>query len=174
VTSSVDGSWGAASSEMIAINPTVFSELTPIGRHVVVTHEATHLATGAANSTAPTWLIEGYADYVAIRAARVSLVDVAAATLDEAKANGVPAALPSNSDFSDRDDEQQQTAYTLSWLAVRMLAQRYGEDRVTAFYRAVLAQPNQLDRVLKTHLDLTFDEFTRAWRTSVGRLAHAG
>ena len=31
-----------------------------------MSHEATHVATGAALSTMPTWLLEGFADYVAL------------------------------------------------------------------------------------------------------------
>ncbi|MCB0908446.1 MAG: hypothetical protein KDB63_15140, partial [Nocardioidaceae bacterium] len=54
-------------SSRVVINPGVFASLSPLGRRVVLAHEATHVATSAAASPAPLWLVEGFADYVALR-----------------------------------------------------------------------------------------------------------
>jgi hypothetical protein len=173
ITTSVDGSTGVGSPQMIAVNPTIFDTLSDDGQRVVVTHEATHLATNAASSTAPDWLIEGFADYVAIGAAQIPLKLAAGPAVDGRGDAGAPLQLPSDEDFSDRDADEQQQAYALSWLAVRMLADRYGQRRLVSFYLDAVAAPNQLDRTLRLHFSTSLTEVTRQWRQLVGRLADA-
>ena len=59
-----------------------------------MSHEATHVATGASFATVPTWLLEGFADYVALDDAGVP-VDVAAAqALERIREDGLPDRLP--------------------------------------------------------------------------------
>ena len=48
------------------MNPPVFEPLGPQGAQIVMSHEAAHVATDAAASSMPTWLLEGFADYVAL------------------------------------------------------------------------------------------------------------
>src|SRR4029077_20228361 len=50
----------------IAINPHNWPTLSSLGHRIVLTHELTHVATRAdTNACMPTWLVEGFADYVA-------------------------------------------------------------------------------------------------------------
>jgi uncharacterized protein YukE len=172
VASSVDGSAADGSAQMIAINPAIFATLSAAGRRVLMTHEATHLATNATSSRAPDWLVEGFADYVAIRAAGVPAGLVAGPALGQL-GEGLLRDLPSDADFSERDPDHQQQAYALSWLAVRMLAQRYGERHLISFYHAALASPERLDQLLRTHLSTSLDEVTRQWRRLLRGLADA-
>ena len=52
----------------VFVNPDVYDDLEPVGGQVVISHEATHVATGAPLTTGvPLWLLEGFADYVALR-----------------------------------------------------------------------------------------------------------
>ena len=67
VTSTVDGSLAPGSPVHVFVNPDVFDSLRPQGAQVVMSHEAVHVATGAATSNLPLWLLEGFADYVALR-----------------------------------------------------------------------------------------------------------
>ena len=78
VTTSVDGSRSRRAPVHVFVNPQTFLPLEQDGAQVVLTHEATHVATSAATTTSPTWLVEGFADYVALRAQRIPLRTAAA------------------------------------------------------------------------------------------------
>ena len=52
VTTSVDGTTGADAPVHVFVNPDVFGSLEPTGAQVVMSHEATHVATDAATSRA--------------------------------------------------------------------------------------------------------------------------
>ncbi len=78
VTTSVDGSRSRAAPSHVFVNPRVFAPLRPRGAQVVITHEATHVATRAGTSPAPIWLVEGFADYVALSSQRLPVTTTAA------------------------------------------------------------------------------------------------
>ena len=58
---------GTDSPVHVFVNPEVFDRLQPTGAQVVLSHEAVHVATDAARSDVALWLLEGFADYVALR-----------------------------------------------------------------------------------------------------------
>ncbi len=68
----------------------------------------------------------------------------------------LPTALPTDEAFNGSNPALAQ-AYEQSWLAVRLLVERYGEDEFLAFYRAVGASegPDQ-SVVLSTELREAF------------------
>ena len=51
----------------VFVNPEVTSGLRRAGAQVVMSHELVHVATDAARGGAEPWLVEGFADYVALR-----------------------------------------------------------------------------------------------------------
>jgi hypothetical protein len=173
VNASVDASSSKDSPQMIAINPAVFAGLTARGRRVVLTHEATHFATGAALSAGPMWLVEGYADYVAFGAAHIPIRLAARQALTDVTRNGPPDELPTSAAFSERGRDQQ-LAYERSWLVVRTIADHYGQRRLTRVYRAVVSDGVSIEHALHTQLSTTVPALTRAWRESLEKLAHAG
>ena len=62
VTASVDGTITPDSEVHVFVNPDVYDDLEPVGGQVVISHEATHLATDAPlTSGVPLWLLEGFA-----------------------------------------------------------------------------------------------------------------
>ena len=68
MTAPVDGSILATTPVHVFLNPTVYDKLDPLAAQVVMTHEVVHAITGAAVTAGPPlWLIEGFADYVALR-----------------------------------------------------------------------------------------------------------
>jgi hypothetical protein len=71
VTTTADGSLTPGSPVRVFVNPTVFDALKDRGAQVVMSHEATHVATDATFASMPTWLLEGFADYVALDGAGV-------------------------------------------------------------------------------------------------------
>ena len=74
VTSTADGSLTPDAPVHVFVNPEVFGDLKPRGAQVVMSHEAVHVATDAATSTMPLWLLEGFADYVALRDVHLPVV----------------------------------------------------------------------------------------------------
>lgn len=154
--------------DRVTINPVNWPMLSDIGSEVVIRHELTHVATRAATGTqTPTWLSEGFADYIGFRDAQVS-VDVAAAELKRLVDGGqVPATLPSNHSF--RSTAPQLAAhYEAAWLACRYITQRFGEAALVRFYRSVgtsaLGPRAALASALRNVLHLRHGQFLAGWR----------
>ena len=135
VGSTVSGT--RAGGDRIVINPTTFGTLQPDGRRVVISHELTHVAVRSSTTRpAPLWLSEGMADYVGYLGLRLPRSRVAAPWLAKVRAGTAPRRLPSDADF-DPARTHIAPAYAAAWLACSRLADRYGQARLVAFYRAV-------------------------------------
>ncbi|MGH3447333.1 MAG: hypothetical protein ACRDP4_06890, partial [Nocardioidaceae bacterium] len=169
VTTTIDGSSGPDSPVAIVLNPPVFDDLGPTGAHVVVTHEATHMATGAASVHLPLWVAEGFADYVGVGSVQVPTRVSAAAILKQIRAEGVPRRLPTPADFGTSTGKAEAT-YEASWLAMRMIAQRHGEQALVDFYRRMVAHPGDLHGALHDVLHTTKADLTQHWRRYLERL----
>jgi hypothetical protein len=160
-----------ALAERVVLNPGTFNRLTALGQRIVLTHEVTHVAsrldTGAAS---PSWLVEGLADYVAYRDAGVSTRVAARDLVSAAPPRTLPSALPADTDF-DPTAHDLTASYESSWLACRLIAQRTGEAKLLAFYRAVGAdhgaQADVVRRQMAAVLGTTPESFTAAWRQYV-------
>jgi hypothetical protein len=123
--------------DRILVNPPNFDKLGSLGRRVVITHEVTHVATRAASGpAAPSWLVEGFADYLGYRGLHVPY-SVSASELRDAVRNGdTPAALPTDHDF-DGANKDLAKVYEEAWLAVSLIAREHGRPGLVRFYRAV-------------------------------------
>lgn len=171
VTATADGSTSRGAPEHVFVNPRVFDPLGPRGGQIVMSHETTHVATRAALSPMPLWLLEGFADYVALAHADLPVSRVASQALARVRRTGPPERLPTQDDFG-RHSPRLGASYESAWLACRLIARRYGERRLVAFYRAsdrVGATAGAFRHVLGT------DEqtFTRAWRADLRGLARS-
>ena len=87
----------------------------------------------------PIWLSEGFADYVAYRAVEVPTNVVAADVLDDVRDGQGTAELPEDAEF-DAAKGDIAAAYEGSWLACRMIAERYGQKRLIALYVSYAGQ----------------------------------
>ncbi len=172
VTTTVDGSDRPASQVVIVVNARVFDRLGPIGSRVVITHEATHAATGAAVVEMPLWVAEGFADYVGVGAVEVPISVSARAVIRDVRRNGAPAALPDNEDFSAASGDLE-LAYEQAWLANRLIAKMYGERSLVRFYRFVVERPDDLSSAFR-QLGTSEEAFTQRWRRSLRALASQG
>ncbi|HWD80533.1 MAG TPA: hypothetical protein VG497_16675 [Kribbella sp.] len=158
----------------IVANPKLFEELGKQGRRIVLTHETTHVASNATASPVPLWLAEGFADYVAFTAVPVQDDSAAKELFKAVRAGHVPPALPTPEAFAASATELPQ-AYESAWLACRLIAERDGQDKLVAFYRAVHASKSStgLADAFKSVLGTTEAEFVVQWQKYLERLAGA-
>jgi hypothetical protein len=127
----------AAVGNRILVNPANLNRLGALGWQVVITHEITHVATRAETAAgAPTWLVEGFADYVAYRSTKVPVAAAAPGTRAAVRAGHLPVGLPTDQAFTGTNPNLSQ-AYEQAWLAVRLISSRAGQDGLLRFYRAV-------------------------------------
>lgn len=153
---------GGRGEDRIIIAPATFGRLNALGRDVVLTHELTHVATGGArDGRTPLWLIEGFADYVGYRGAKVDARTAAGELSREVAAGRLPSALPGPAAF-DAGSGRLSQAYQESWLACRMIADRYGETALVRLYRAAGRAGEAA--ALRDVLGLTPGRLTALWR----------
>jgi hypothetical protein len=170
VATTVDGAGSEAAQAAIVLNPDVFTSLGASGRHVVITHEATHLATDAVTVDVPLWVAEGFADYVGVGAVDVPVSVSARAALSQVDRLGPPRSLPANEDFA-AGTRGLEATYELAWLAALLISDEYGEDRLIDFYESVVENPTDVEAAFVDELGTTEAEFTAAWRTHLEELA---
>lgn len=145
----------------VIVNPEAFGELSAFGRRVVLTHEATHVATRSATAPGtPLWLSEGFADWVAYRGTGRSAPAIAPELARDVAAGRTPRALPSDADFGTRAAGLAQ-AYEGAWLACRFIAEEWGDARLVALYRA--------GADTRRVLGIGTDDLTERWRAYVER-----
>ncbi|HWJ10073.1 MAG TPA: hypothetical protein VNS46_11890 [Nocardioides sp.] len=170
VTAPVDGSTAPLSPVHVFLNRAVYDALDPVAAQVVMTHEAVHAVTGAAlTQGAPLWLVEGFADYVALRDVDLPVARTAAQVIRQVRRDGLPDRLPADSDFGP-GASHLGTLYEAAWQVAVTLAERRGAGALFAFYRDVL-DGEALDVALRTHFDWTEADLTAAWRSRLAVLA---
>jgi hypothetical protein len=168
VTTTVSGSRARSAPVHVYVNPAVFGPLKPHGAQVVITHEATHVATGAATSPSPSWLVEGFADYVALRAQRLPLAATASRIAALVRRAGPPAHLPGEAEFA-AGAPHLEARYESAWLACRLLADRGGTGALVSFYLAV-DRGRPMAAQLRAHFGFGPRGLTAAWRTVLSHL----
>ncbi|MFT4188158.1 MAG: hypothetical protein QM621_06205 [Aeromicrobium sp.] len=146
----------------VVLNPDEFASMDERGRQIVVTHELTHAMTGAVGSEAEPWLVEGFADWVALHEDTAPLGLSANAVLSRAAEHGVPEALPTADDLV---GDARTAAYQGAWLAVVVLADQYGDEAVREVYRQVLDGATVDDALAS--IGSSTAELTEQWRDYV-------
>jgi hypothetical protein len=89
--------------------------------------------------------------------------------LARVRQQGPPDQLPGPAEF-DPQNKALGASYEAAWLACRLLAQRYGEQKLIDFYRQA-DRDSGTDRAFRTVLGTDEPSFTRAWRDYLRRLA---
>ncbi|MFE2942344.1 hypothetical protein ACFXKG_25345 [Streptomyces sp. NPDC059255] len=174
VTTGETGRRGAAPADRIVVNPEAYGQLSAHGREIVLTHETTHVATRTATSAAtPSWLSEGFADWVAYRGTELTAGQIAPELRRAVRRGEAPGALPADADFAfGADPAPLARAYEGGRLACELIAAEWGEEKLTAFYRAVGAHPGRAGAVRKAARDVlstTPERLTERWRDHVRR-----
>jgi hypothetical protein len=169
VTASADGRSDPTAPVRVVLNPPVFLGLGPIAGQVVLSHEATHAATGATYRDMPLWLVEGFGDYVALKGQPVPLETAAGQALESVREEGPPDELPTEGDFS-TEAHGLGASYEAAWLACRLIAQEYGHDSLLRFYR-VVSRTGDVDAAFERVLGTTEEDFTQDWQDYLEELA---
>ena len=169
VTTTVDGSIAPTVPVHVFVNPDVFGSLKARGAQVVMSHEATHVATDAVRSRTPLWLLEGFADYVALRDVDLPLGVTAGQIIRQVRKDGAPPQLPAGPEF-DTQTTHLGAAYEAAWLACRLLAESGVEADLVGLYRRV-SRGEVVDAVLRDLYGFGEKEFTRRWRSELVALA---
>ncbi|GAA3813031.1 hypothetical protein [Nocardioides panacisoli] len=170
VTAGSDGSQAPGSAVHVFLNPAVYGALGAVAAQVVMTHEATHAATYAPLvQGVALWLLEGFADYVALHDTTLPFSRTAAQAIALARKHGVPASLPADTEFGTHSS-QLGTVYEEAWLVCVTLADHSGQQALVDLYRAALSG-RSLDAALRTDFGWTVGELTRAWQQRLANLA---
>jgi hypothetical protein len=169
VTTSVDGSLVPGSPVHVFLNPKVFDGLGPRGAQVVVSHETTHVATDATFAELPTWLLEGFADYVALAHAGIPVSTAASQILARIRTDGPPDHLPTAEEL-DPSAPGLGATYEEAWLAARFIARQYGEPRLVRFYEKV-GGGEPVKQAFAEVLGTTETAFVERWRADLRKLA---
>lgn len=169
LATAVSGADGRGAPVRVMVNPAVLDGLSRRGAQVVLTHEATHVAVDAPFADVPVWLLEGFADYVALADGSVP-VDVAARqVLQRVREDGPPDGLPTAADLRPTAADLAAT-YEEAWLACRFLAQEHGEAGLVRLYEAVDGGV-PVARAFEEELGTSEADFVARWRDDVRRLA---
>jgi hypothetical protein len=138
------------------------------GAQVVISHELVHVATDATTAVLDPWLLEGFADYVALRDVDLPLSTTAARARAGVRRNGVPDRLPGVAEF-DTAASDLEAAYELAWLACVEVADQVGERGLVKVYDAAARGATTAEALAS--VGLTTEDLLRDWQ---GRLRELG
>jgi len=173
VTTAADGENVPGRPVHVFVNPEVFGPLGPLAQQVVMTHEAVHALTAApTTSGVEPWLLECFADYVALRDVGLPLSRTAGQIIAQVRTEGVPAQLPSRADL-DSTAQHLGAAYEAAWLVCVTLVEHRGEEALVALYDAVLGGAD-LEVELRRRFGWTVDDLTRAWQDKLSSVSAVG
>ncbi|UMG92052.1 hypothetical protein [Nocardioides sp. TF02-7] len=174
VTAAADGSGVPDAPVHVFLNPEVYGGLDPLAAQVVMSHEAVHAVTGAPASvqTAPPWLLEGFADYVALRDVGLPETTTAAQVAEQVRTDGVPGELPGPLEFR-TGGANLGAAYEAAWLVCVTLVEHGGEEALVALYDAALAGA-PVEEQLRRRFGWSLTDLTRAWQDRLRAVARAG
>jgi hypothetical protein len=145
------GPGGGVLGNRIVVNSTVLASYLDVDLQNVVTHEMTHVATRTLGNV-PLFLVEGFAEYTALRPyRRFALWRTRPALAERVQAGRFDGRLPSAAELRGRDGV---VAYDEASTFCLWVAENYGEGRLRELYRVFdgLRPPNA------TGLDLGFRE----------------
>jgi hypothetical protein len=152
----------------VMLDPDASTRLSPTGLQIVLRHEITHVAAwSVTNQNVPTWLVEGFADYVGNRDSGQPVTVAAAELRARLRTGRVPATLPTTADF-DQAGSRLPAVYEQAWLAGRLIASLAGPAGLVRVYHLVAATTGSpdagVDHALRTVVHMTLGQFTARWQ----------
>ena len=168
VSTSPDGEVTDSSPVHVLVNPEEMARLDRVGAQVVMSHEAVHALTDAPTSRAPLWLVEGFADYVALRDLALPDTRLAAQAVEQVRQEGLPEALPGPAELG-VGAPYLGASYEAAWLATREVARAGGEDALVRLYRRA-GRGEDVETLLEEVAGLSSEELVRRWRAELSSL----
>lgn len=154
--------------ERIVVNAATFALLGRVGRRVVLTHEAAHVAARRATGPrTPAWLAEGLADHVGYSGLSLPVETALRELSAQAREGRLPTRLPADADF-DAAVPELAASYEQAWQAVELLVRRHGRAAFLRYYRAVGAGEDA-DIAMRRLLRTDIATFTRDWQADLRR-----
>lgn len=139
VADRVDNATRTVAGQRVVLSPSGVRALSIASLRVVLRHEITHLAARADTvDGSPTWLLEGFADYVGYRDSGVTLAEGAPDLAKRVRQGDGPTALPEDRAFRSRGPDLD-LAYQQSWSLARYVADHWGEKTLIEMYRVLAA-----------------------------------
>ncbi|MFD7297910.1 hypothetical protein ACFV9W_31890 [Streptomyces sp. NPDC059897] len=133
--------------------------------HHELAHTLVEPLTGP-DGQAQLWVVEGFAEYMAMR----DDPKAAARELRGLKAyyggrfvDPFDGKLPTSDNFHSTIDEENSAHYSLGWLGIRFIAEKYGEDKALAFVAEQYKTPKGMDAQLRKATGMGMNEFQDAW-----------
>lgn len=155
------GDWAtspAYSSTRVVFNPTQLTAQTEELAHDL-THEFAHAAMGPVTTArTPRWVVEGFAEYVAYKKDKVL-----AASIRQALGDLTISTLPTDAQFY-----SEPRNYIASWLANRMIAEKFGQDKLIAFYEA-FQNVAEVESAAREVLGIGVSTLEQQWRDYVAK-----
>ncbi|GAA3280911.1 hypothetical protein Dvina_53120 [Dactylosporangium vinaceum] len=146
----------AYATTRIVFNPSELSAARGELQHDL-THEFTHAAMGPVTGPyTPRWVVEGFAEYVAYKDGHF-----AAAGIRQALGDLAVTQFPDDKQFY-----EEPRNYVAGWLACRMIAERYTQDRLVAFYEA-FQRLSEVDSAAREVLGVSRVQLEQQWREYV-------
>jgi hypothetical protein len=152
----------------VVVNPEASGRLGELGRRVLITHEAVHVATRSPSSQAPTWLVEGYADQIAYDAYPAGRAPAEKTVRESVRERGMPRDWPDENDFAP-DATHLDLGYDLAWTAAHSIARAYGDAGLDRFYAAV-DRGDSVEQAAEV-IGTSEQALLRQWRTDLAALA---
>jgi hypothetical protein len=154
-------SWGSSnkySATRVIFNPDQLdADQLQLGDDL--THEFTHAAMAPVTSGwTPTWLVEGFAEYVSYKGATIQQ-----AKLRDALRGVSTADLMAGEEFYD-----EPANYLTGWLACRMISEKYSEAKLIGLYEGFQSTSNE-DAVIDKVLGISRDTLVKQWQEYVAK-----
>ena len=168
VADRVDNASREVAGQRVVLSPTGVRALSLTSLRVVLRHEITHLAARADTvDGSPTWLLEGFADYVGYRDSGITLSEGAPDLMRQVREDGPPRSLPEDRSFRASGPELDQ-AYQESWSLAKFIAAEYGEDTLIELYRTLAAagavSARETDGLLREVLGMDRAALVEGWQ----------
>src|SRR6476469_418869 len=169
VADRVDNRTRTVAGQRVVLSPSGVRTLSVASLRIVLRHEITHLAARADTvDGSPTWLLEGFADYVGYRDSGVTLAEGAPDLAKQVRHGDPPTALPEDRAFRSGGAELD-LAYQQSWSVTRYIAERYGEPALIAVYRKLAGDGPvsalETDAMLRGLLGVDRDGLVGGWQS---------
>ena len=159
----------ATAAVRVVVNPEVTRTLAPLGVSVVLLHEMVHVATRSTDSPAPTWIVEGLADQIALQVYPAAGAGAAEPLLQRVRSDGAPTSFPQDERFR-AGEPDLDVSYAAAWLACRYIAETYSPAALQRLYTALDAGTG-LDAAAQDELGVSSAALTAGWRRYLERRA---